>query len=76
MPTEAQRKVQRALTEARKKAGLTQSALAVRLRRPQSFVSKYERGERRLDVIEFGEVAQAIGVDPLKFLARLYKKDS
>ena len=39
------------LTEARIHSGLTQTELAVRLRRPQSFVAKYEGGERRLDVI-------------------------
>jgi transcriptional regulator with XRE-family HTH domain len=56
------------LIQARKQAGLTQVELSVRLSRPQSFVSKYERGERRLDVIEFFEVARAIGVDPFDFL--------
>lgn len=56
------------LIEARKQAGLTQVELSERISRPQSFVSKYERGERRLDVIEFFEVARAIGVDPFDFL--------
>lgn len=56
------------LIEARKQAGLTQVKLSERLLRPQSFVSKYERGERRLDVIEFFEVAKAIGIDPIGFL--------
>jgi len=56
------------LIEARKQAGLTQVELSERLSRPQSFVSKYERGERRLDVIEFFEVARAIGIDPFDFL--------
>jgi transcriptional regulator with XRE-family HTH domain len=51
---------------------MTQAALAARLNRPQSFVSKYERGERRLDVVEFGEVARALGIDPLAFLGRFY----
>lgn len=64
-----------ALTEllkgARKDAGLTQAALAKRLRRPQSYVSKYERGERRLDVIEFLEIARAIGFDPHEVIDRL-----
>ena len=48
----------RVLIEARKTAGLTQQELALKLSRPQSFVSKYERGERRLDVIEFLQVAK------------------
>lgn len=59
------------LKGARKDAGLTQAALAKRLRRPQSYVSKYERGERRLDVIEFLEIARAIGFDPHEVIDRL-----
>ena len=60
--------------ELRKAAGLTQAELAQRLNRPQSFVSKYERGERRLDVIEFGEVATALSVDPAKTLGKFYRE--
>jgi ribosome-binding protein aMBF1 (putative translation factor) len=41
------------LIEARRKAGLTQHQLAMRLEKPQSFVAKYEGGERRVDVVEF-----------------------
>jgi transcriptional regulator with XRE-family HTH domain len=59
------------LVEARKTAGLTQADLAKRLRRPQSFVSKYERGERRLDVVEFLEVTDAIGIAPAKLIERI-----
>jgi ribosome-binding protein aMBF1 (putative translation factor) len=59
------------LVEARRKIGLTQAALASRLGRPQSFVSKYERGERRLDVIEFLDVAEALKIDPAAFLRTL-----
>lgn len=50
---------------------MTQVDLAKRLSRPQSFVSKFERGERRLDVIEFLDIAEAMGVDPYKFLAKV-----
>ncbi len=59
------------LAKARKAAGLTQVALARRLSRPQSFVSKFERGERRLDVIEFLDIAAALDMDPYKFLSEL-----
>lgn len=59
------------LIEARNSAGLTQIDLARKLGRPQSFVSKYERGERRLDVIEFLEVAYALGIDPPQFIRKL-----
>lgn len=55
----------------RKKAGMTQARLAKKLRRPQSYVSKYERGDRRLDVVEFLELARAIKFDPSEFLQRL-----
>ena len=52
------------LIAARKAAGLTQEEVADRLKRPQSFVAKYEGGERRIDVIEFIEVARALQRDP------------
>ena len=54
---------------ARKAAGLTQHALALRLKKPQSFVAKYEGGERRLDVVEFIAIARALDADPLKLMA-------
>ena len=56
---------------ARKAAGLTQHALALRLKKPQSFVAKYEGGERRLDVVEFITIARALDVDPLKLMTML-----
>ena len=49
------------LRQQRLDAGLTQVQVAERLGVPQSFVSKYESGERRLDVIELRHVAEAIG---------------
>lgn len=52
------------LRRARKAAGITQIAMAKKLRDHQSFVSKYETGERRLDVLEYLKVAEAIGIDP------------
>jgi len=58
---------------ARKRAGLTQHALAERLERPQSFVAKVGRGERRLDVIEFATVATAIGVNPVRLFSSILK---
>jgi transcriptional regulator with XRE-family HTH domain len=50
------------LRDLRQEAGLTQVEIAERLNVPQSFVSKYESGERRLDVIELGHVATALGL--------------
>ena len=67
---------QQLLIEERRKANLTQAELSLRLKRPQSFVSKYERGERRLDVVEFGEVARALSVSPLRFLEKLFREIS
>jgi ribosome-binding protein aMBF1 (putative translation factor) len=61
-------KLLRALVNARRKAGLRQVDLADRLGKPQSFVSKVERGERRLDVIELVVVVRAIGLDDVTFL--------
>jgi ribosome-binding protein aMBF1 (putative translation factor) len=54
-------------------AGLTQSELASRLSRDQTFVSKYESGERRLDILELREVCQAIGTDFVTFIRKLDK---
>jgi len=58
---------------ARGKAGLTQEKLAKRLGKPQSFVAKYEGGERRLDVLEFLWIARAIGADPTRILRALIR---
>jgi transcriptional regulator with XRE-family HTH domain len=57
------------MVRARKAAGLTQHVLARRLNKPQSFVAKYEGGERRLDVVEFIVIARALGADPLRLMA-------
>jgi len=62
------------LIEARESTGLTQAALAKKLKRPQSYVSKFERGERRLDVVEFLQVAEALRIDPFHLLRNLTSK--
>ncbi|MBV62801.1 MAG: transcriptional regulator [Nevskiales bacterium] len=53
------------LIDARKKSGITQAELAEQLGKPQSFVSKYERLERRLDVVEYVRIASQLGIEPL-----------
>lgn len=58
------------LIEAREKAGLTQVNIAERLGKPQSFISKYERGERRLDFTEFMELAYLLEIDIADFVSR------
>ena len=54
------------LVAARHQAGIRQQALAKKLGKPQSFVAKYEGGERRIDVVEFIAIVEAMGADPLK----------
>lgn len=70
-PQEKYDRLKNLLVEAREEAGLTQVELANRLHRPQSFVSKIERGLRGVDVIEFLEIAKAIGFSPTKLLEKL-----
>jgi transcriptional regulator with XRE-family HTH domain len=54
-------------------AGLTQVELSQALGRPQSYVSKYETGERKLDYVEIAEICEALGISMEKF-NKLYKK--
>jgi transcriptional regulator with XRE-family HTH domain len=73
--TRKHERLRQLLVAARKHAKLTQMQLAQRLSRPQSFVSKIERGERRVDVIEFFELAVAMGIDAHAFLKALTYED-
>ena len=59
------------LRSLRERHGLTQAQVAKRLGKPQSFVAKYEGGERRLSVIEFVDVVRALGADPAGVLRQL-----
>ncbi|ESW78128.1 helix-turn-helix domain-containing protein [Mesorhizobium sp. M1307] len=59
------------LVSLRKAKGLTQAQVAEKLDRPQSFVAKYEGGERRLDVIEFLDLTAALDADPCEILSSL-----
>lgn len=59
------------LKEVRAEAGLKQAELARRLGVPQSFVSKYENGERRLDLLETRQVCHAVGIRLVDFAKRL-----
>jgi transcriptional regulator with XRE-family HTH domain len=61
------------ILQLRKDAGVSQAELSARLGRPQSFVSKYESGERRLDVVEFLEVCEALKADPKLIISSLLK---
>ena len=69
--TERQKRLVALLKAAREKAGLTQIQLAHRLGKYRTYVSKYETGERQLDVVEFLAVAEALGLEPGKALAKV-----
>lgn len=59
------------LVQERKNRGITQVLLAKRLDKPQSYVSKYENGERRLDVVEFLDIAACLKLDAAAFIQKL-----
>ena len=61
----------RRLKATRKEAGLTQVQLAKKLGKLQSYVTKYEREERRIDVIEFILITQAIGIKPEELFSEM-----
>jgi transcriptional regulator with XRE-family HTH domain len=69
--TQQHRELLRLLVAAREKSGITQQELAERLHRHQSFVAKYEGGERRIEVLEFVQICRAIGVKPARILDKL-----
>jgi len=66
-----QKKLQRLLKKLRKEAGLSQQALADSLGKPQSFVSKYESGERRLDILELRLICHHLGISLVTFVQYL-----
>ncbi|MCC7085618.1 MAG: helix-turn-helix transcriptional regulator [Pirellulales bacterium] len=59
------------LRKIREEAGLRQVDLAKRLGQPQPFVSKYESGERRLDILELRALCKAVGITPQEFFNQL-----
>jgi len=62
------------LREARRTSGLTQVQLAAKLKITQSVLSKVERGERRIDVVELRALCTAMGVDLVDFVRRLERE--
>ena len=68
-----QEKLQKLLRQTRIDAGLNQVELAKKLNRPQSFVSKYESGERRLDLVELQEICKALKSSLTEFVKRFEK---
>ena len=59
----------------REAAGLTQSQLAEKIGEYQSFVARLESGQRRIDVIEFLELASILGFDPAKAIRAIQQKN-
>jgi transcriptional regulator with XRE-family HTH domain len=72
--TQEHQSLQNLLKKLRRQAGLTQETLAQRLKMPQSFVSKYESGERRLDVLELRHVCTVLEIGVSEF-AKLLEKE-
>jgi predicted transcriptional regulator len=60
-----------ALVQARKNAGLTQTQVAEKLAKPQSYIAKVEGTDRKLDVMEFVELCEVINQDPCTLIQYL-----
>ena len=67
----AQEQLRALLRRLRREAGLTQAQVAARLEKPQSFVAKYEQGERKLSAVELVYVARALGSKPDGIMVQL-----
>jgi transcriptional regulator with XRE-family HTH domain len=63
-----------ALAAARERAGLTQTQLARLIHKPQSFVSNYERGQRRIDVLELLRIVEALQCDARAVFADIVER--
>lgn len=68
-----QKRLRELLRAARQAAGLRQVDLSSAMARPQSFVAKFESGERRLDFIEVLDVCQLVDLDPVELVRTLAK---
>jgi transcriptional regulator with XRE-family HTH domain len=62
------------LREARTSAGLSQEDLAKKMGWDQTYVSKIERGVRRVDVVELIAICEVLGIDPGEFVAELHRR--
>ena len=66
--------LQKYLKVARQQAGLRQGAVAQALGRPQSYVSKYECGERRLDLAELIDICRVLAISPIELISIVEKE--
>jgi hypothetical protein len=73
MFSDAYRQMLKVLVDTRRERRLTQARVAAALGKPQSFIAKIEGGERRLDVIEFCAIAQAMDMQPVELLSAIQK---
>jgi len=71
--TKRHRHLVAALVAERKKAGISQIELAKKLKRSQTFVTRMETGRRRIDVVEYLELAEVIGFDAAKLIEALQR---
>lgn len=69
--TDEHKRFVNALRAVRETKGITQVQLSARLQRNQSYISNIERGQRRLDVIEFMHIAAALGRNPDELFAAI-----
>ena len=71
--TKRHQKLVEILVAARKQAGVRQAELARRVGKTQTFVTRFEAGQRRIDAIELLALCEIIGLDPLKVVRKLLK---
>jgi transcriptional regulator with XRE-family HTH domain len=62
------------LVNKRNESGLNQRDLAKKLKKPQSYVSKYEKGERRLDIVELLKITDSLNANPVEIIRLLQTK--
>jgi transcriptional regulator with XRE-family HTH domain len=72
--SEAHQMMVEAIVAARQEAGLKQAEVAATLGKNQSYISNIERGQRRIDVLEFYMLARAIGMEPTALFRRAIKR--
>lgn len=65
------KRVGRALAEAREAQDVSQQELARRLKKPQSFISSYENGQRRIDVLELIKICRGLRVNPIDIFKQI-----
>jgi transcriptional regulator with XRE-family HTH domain len=72
--TDAHNVLVSALAQTRRDIKLQQVELAAKLGKDQSYISNIERGQRRVDVVEFYAIARAMDVDPIELFAQIVAK--